>query len=265
MKMLTRYLRWSGFDSRVFNVGSYRRDIGLASADASFFDNKNVDAQKVREEMAMKVQAYMYSWLHETTTEVAPGESHFDKRRVAIFDATNTTIARRHALSEKAREEKVSLLYVESICNDQEVLSRNYAMKLQNDDYRGMDPQKAQEDFMSRVRAYEQVYETIVDTEDQGHISYIKLENVGEKLITRNCSGYLPSQVAFYLQNVHIRPRKIYLTLVAECLEHAPANTRHKVLCPMPIIPLYTLYALYPYIPCMPYIATYIAVYVTFS
>ena len=48
VKMLIRYLRWSGFDAEVFNVGSYRREIGLASADASFFDNTNADAKKVR-------------------------------------------------------------------------------------------------------------------------------------------------------------------------------------------------------------------------
>lgn len=43
--------------------------------------------------------------------------------------------------------------------------------------------------------------------------------NVGTKIITRNCHGFLPSQVAFYLQNVHIQPRKIYLTLVSESIE----------------------------------------------
>jgi hypothetical protein len=40
---------------------------------------------------------------------------------------------------------------------------------------------------------------------------------VGQKVITRNCTGYLPSQVAFYLQNVHIQPRLIYLSLNCEC------------------------------------------------
>lgn len=58
--------------------------------------------------------------------------------------------------------------------------------------------------------------QTIEDDEDNKKISYIKLINVGEKVITRNCHGYLPSQVAFYLQNVHIKPRKIYLSLIAE-------------------------------------------------
>lgn len=61
--------------------------------------------------------------------------------------------------------------------------------------------------------------QTIVDDEDNSQISYIKLINVGQKVITRNCYGYLPSQVAFYLQNVHIQPRKIYLSYLAEFVE----------------------------------------------
>lgn len=59
------------------------------------------------------------------------------------------------------------------------------------------------------MRAYESVYETIEDNEDASNIQYIKLYNVGQKVVTRNCKGYLPSQVAFYLQNIHISPRKV--------------------------------------------------------
>lgn len=44
---------------------------------------------------------------------------------------------------------------------------------------------------------------------------------MGQKVITRNCNGYLPSQVAFYLQNVHIQPRKIYLSIIAENVEQS--------------------------------------------
>jgi hypothetical protein len=39
------------------------------------------------------------------------------------------------------------------------VLKQNYSLKLQNEDYKGMDPEKARRDFMDRVHAYEKVYE----------------------------------------------------------------------------------------------------------
>jgi hypothetical protein len=55
---------WTGFETEVFNVGSYRRDLGLAGADSNFFSAGNSDGQKKREEMALAVQDVMYEWLH---------------------------------------------------------------------------------------------------------------------------------------------------------------------------------------------------------
>ena len=222
VKMIQRYLNWTGYDCEVFNVGKYRRKRGLAGADASFFSTKNEDAGKLRESLAMEVQNEMYEWLKidpnefENNGNTRNNSTLSDKKRVAIFDATNTTKSRRGKLMTRAHEEGVSLLFVESICDDAEVLDRNYNLKLDNDDYKGMDPVKAKADFLERVKAYEAAYETIEDDENYGNISYIKLINVGQKIITRNCAGYLPSQVAFHLQNVHIQPRRIYLTLISE-------------------------------------------------
>lgn len=230
VKMIQRYLSWTGYDCEVFNVGKYRRKMGLSGVDSNFFSASNEDAGKLREDLAMKVQEVMYEWLHE----VLEGEENqnwnnsnfMQHKRVAIFDATNTTRSRRLKLMERAQDEKVQLLFVESICDDQEVLMKNYMLKLQNDDYAHMDPETALADFVSRVVAYEKVYETITDSENGGNISYIQLINVGQKVITRNCSGYLPSQVAFHLQNVHIQPRRIYLTLTAETSKATRLNRR---------------------------------------
>ena len=103
-KMLMRYLKWTGFECELFNVGSFRREMGFASADSNFFSAGNQDAHKVREELAMSVQECMYVWLKS---------SDGNKRRVAIFDATNTTISRRLALAKRARQEGVFLLFIE--------------------------------------------------------------------------------------------------------------------------------------------------------
>jgi len=161
--------------------------------------------------MAAQVLDEAYEWLS------AGGE---DEPRVALFDATNTTRARRATLLTRNRQEtNATLLFVESICDDEEILHRNYSMKLQNNDYKGMDPAVALADFMQRVKAYEAVYEELGDDEDDGNISYIKVYNVGRKVVTRNTTGYIPSQIAFYLQNIHIEPRKIWLTRHAESLD----------------------------------------------
>ena len=68
-------------------------------------------------------------------------------------------------------------------------------------------------DFMERVKQYEARYEPVDDAEE---CAYIKLVNVGDKVITRRCGGYLTSQLGFYLGNVHIQPRRIWLALHGE-------------------------------------------------
>jgi len=188
----------------VFNVGSLRRDIGLASVDSTFFSSDNQNAKQIREKMATEVQDLMYDWIHNPSS---------GNNRIGIFDATNTTKKRRLSLANRARQENAGILFVESICDDQNVLQKNYEMKLQNDDYKSMDPVLARKDFQERVAAYEKIYEPVDDEELNEQISYIKIINVGQKIITRNCSGYIASEISFYLQNVHVQPRRIFLTL----------------------------------------------------
>ncbi|CAJ1401201.1 unnamed protein product [Effrenium voratum] len=75
----------------------------------------------------------------------------------------------------------LSKVFVESICDNKEILERNYSLKLANDDYRAMDPVKAKIDFLKRVEEYKSRYQTVSDLEDDGEICYIKLFNVGQK------------------------------------------------------------------------------------
>jgi broad specificity phosphatase PhoE len=203
VKMLVRYLSWIGFPTRIFNVGELRRRRGLAGATAEFFAN-TAEARNERERLAMLCQEDMYAWLDGQPSSC-----------VAIFDATNTTVARREALARRCADAggDVSLVFVESICDDPVVLERNYRMKLQNADYKGTDPAQALADFVRRVEEYESRYETIDDGEES---AYVKLINVGEKVITRRCSGYLTSHLSFFLGNVHIAPRRIWLALHGE-------------------------------------------------
>ena len=58
-------------------------------------------------------------------------------------------------------------------------------------------------------------FQTIEDWEFSNQIAYIKLINVGQKVITRNCHGYLPSQVC----NVYnVRTVDCWLMYVCMCM-----------------------------------------------
>lgn len=64
VQMIIRYLRWTGIPAQLFNVGNYRRKLGMAAIGANFFDAKNEAAQAQREQLAVLAQDDLYEWLH---------------------------------------------------------------------------------------------------------------------------------------------------------------------------------------------------------
>lgn len=221
-KAIVHYLCFLGCPVRLFNAGNKRRALGFAGADSSFFDASNADAKKQREQMAMETLDELLEWLVSAPSGCACG----------IFDATNTTAARRRAVIERcARAEKLTsmplrLVFVESVCNDEKILCYSYHLKMKNGDYEGSDPEKGLADFISRVREYEKVYETITDVEARGfeaefatnggRLRYIQTVDAGSKLIASGCNSFLMSHVVSLLHSIHLYPRKISILLTGE-------------------------------------------------
>jgi 6-phosphofructo-2-kinase len=80
---------------------------------AEFFDPNNTRAAKIRDQVAMSTLDELLKFLLDQ------GGS------VGILDATNSTIERRQAIFKhiKAREAKVGILFIESVCEDKKVSS----------------------------------------------------------------------------------------------------------------------------------------------
>ncbi|KAJ2506031.1 6-phosphofructo-2-kinase [Coemansia sp. RSA 2049] len=165
-----------------------------------FFDPDNKKAKQIREQVAMDVFEDLLRWLQ------AGGQ-------IAIHDATNSTIERRNALINRLKTEAdVNLLFVESICTDKDIINRNIKLKTQSPDYIGIDPEVAEADFRARLRNYERAYRTIGSAEEKFEVQYCKIIDVGKKVIAYNIQGFLESQVVFYLMNMNLEPRVIYIT-----------------------------------------------------
>lgn len=103
VKKLRRYLNWLQYETKViiiewerdgwytddlykvFNVGNLRRESESTQQQdqsAKFFDPDNPDAKKIRDQLALQVLEQLIDWLNKGG-------------RVAIHDATNSTIERR--------------------------------------------------------------------------------------------------------------------------------------------------------------------------
>lgn len=120
-------------------------------------------------------------------------------------------------IEERVKQEKgLEVIFLESFCDDPAVIAANVALKVSSGDpdYKDMSPEDAKRDFLRRIQEYEKVYETI--TED--HLSYLRIVNVGSNVTVSNIHGYLASRIAFYLMNLHLKPRSIYLSRVSETI-----------------------------------------------
>jgi 6-phosphofructo-2-kinase / fructose-2,6-biphosphatase 2 len=111
-----------------------------------------------------------------------------------------------------AKEEGMTLIFLESICDDPAVIAANVALKVSmgDPDYRDMSPEDAKRDFLRRIKEYEAIYEPITEP----HLSYFKIKNVGDQVTVCRIHGYLQSRIAFYLMNLHLKPRSIFFSRV---------------------------------------------------
>ena len=199
---MVRYLAWLSIPAKTFNVGSYRRaDSPQPTAD--FFDTSNPEGERLRHAAAQAAMADMLQW--------------FERKEgyIAILDATNSTKTRRRWVADTCRENNIQTLYVESKCDDEEIIMSNIMdVKTTSPDYQGQDPEVAAADFRNRIRNYEKVYETIDDGGDEKDLTFIKLVDVGKQVIINQIKDYLQSRVVYYLMNLHIKPRSIWLSRV---------------------------------------------------
>lgn len=220
---LCRYLNWQQHKTRIFNVGNTRREakeaaVGSAgvedpneehhnetSHDASFFSPDNPQSTAQREIWAMET-------LQQCLDYVLHGNGS-----VGILDATNTTRDRRKNVFEKIQQQskgQLKVLFLESVCTDIDIINSNIRLKLSGPDYKDMDPQTALEDFTGRLRNYEKAYQTVEDSEekDMQGFQYVKMIDVGRKVVCFNIQGFLAGQVVFFLFNFNLLERQIWIT-----------------------------------------------------
>nr|XP_034370203.1 6-phosphofructo-2-kinase/fructose-2,6-bisphosphatase 1-like isoform X2 [Arvicanthis niloticus] len=195
---LTRYLNWIGTPTKMFNLGQYRRE-SVSYRNYEFFHPDNMEAQLIRKQCALAALKDVHKYLsHE--------EGH-----VAVFDATNTTRERRSLILQFAKEHGYKVFFIESICNDPDIIAENIRqVKLDSPDYVDCDKEKAMEDFLKRIECYEINYQPL-DEKLDSHLSYIKIFSMGTRYMVNRVQDHIQSRIAYYLMNIHVTPRSIYL------------------------------------------------------
>lgn len=207
---LERYLRWLGVKCGVYSLGDYRRKVlgGADKVPPDYFKPgpKSSETEALRQQILDEFDQQVIDFFQ------AQGG------QVVIYDANNGLLARRAAIREKFGGMGLHVMFIESICTDQKIVEENIRrVKISSPDYRAWDSEKAIKDFQQRIKNHEAHYEPI----EQPSFPYIKVINVGQKIVVNNIQGYLQSRVVFFLMNIHNRQRTIYLARAGEALiEH---------------------------------------------
>ncbi|CAJ1365806.1 unnamed protein product [Effrenium voratum] len=197
-RKVERFLQWGGNRTQTFNVGKYRRDAvdPGKSGRSDFFDNNNPVVVAAREKMAMAALADALQFLDEGG-------------KFAIFDATNSTVARRRQIADKVNDHgQYSLIWVEALCDDEEVVKFNMLTKVRySPDFKDMSAEQAMKDLTARIRNYGEIYESVQDSEG----AFIKLFNLSSKVMANHCYGRIAKSILPFLMAIHIGSRPIWL------------------------------------------------------
>ncbi|NWQ86520.1 F26L bisphosphatase, partial [Burhinus bistriatus] len=84
-------------------------------------------------------------------------------------------------------------------------------VKLSSPDYKGCAQEEVVADFLKRIDCYKATYEPLDDQLDSG-LSYIKIFDVGLRYLANRVQGHVQSRTVYYLMNIHVTPRAIYLS-----------------------------------------------------
>eukprot|EP00571_Detonula_confervacea_P011018 CAMPEP_0172305728 /NCGR_PEP_ID=MMETSP1058-20130122/6959_1 /TAXON_ID=83371 /ORGANISM="Detonula confervacea, Strain CCMP 353" /LENGTH=642 /DNA_ID=CAMNT_0013017421 /DNA_START=185 /DNA_END=2113 /DNA_ORIENTATION=+ len=229
-RKLSNFVTWRGSDCRVFNVGKYRRLAAEGACGADFFDSKNENAAALRQEVARLALEDMLRWLdHEDGTSATIPITQ-RKDRVGIFDATNSTKERREwVLKEctcriKRSGKPTGVVFVESICDDKDLLHENFLTKVNNSpDYKDMEVEEAMADLISRVKKYEEAYETIEDDTQ----SYIKIFNLSSKMLVNHIYGRMAKSIVPALMAWNIGTRPVFICRAGQTMNESERVTRN--------------------------------------
>ncbi|KAM3965742.1 6-phosphofructo-2-kinase/fructose-2,6-bisphosphatase [Aphomia sociella] len=196
---LSRHLNWNGESTKVFDCSEYRRRRMALYGSHDIFRADNQQGSAIRRQSAREAVQDAMLWLK-------------DGNSVAIFDGTNITREQRRDLDEYCLNEMgFRILFIECVCEDQDLLERNIIEILHySADYKDMSEDEAVDDLRKKLEHYMRQYEPI----DAGleNIGFVRVENMGETVTAHKVSGQKESGILGYLSGMRALPQTLYFT-----------------------------------------------------
>ncbi|NXV56224.1 F262 bisphosphatase, partial [Molothrus ater] len=203
-KKLTRYLNWIGVPTKVFNLGVYRREAVKSYKSYDFFRHDNKEAMEIRKRCALVALEDVKSYLLEESGQIAVRSSAL--KIVLHQGSSKLPGVFRHLIW------GLKVFFVESVCDDPEVIAANILeVKVSSPDYPERHRENVMDDFLKRIECYKVTYQPLDPDAYDKDLSFIKVINVGQRFLVNRVQDYIQSKIVYYLMNIHVQPRTIYL------------------------------------------------------
>jgi hypothetical protein len=187
---LCRYLNWIGYRCATFSVGSYRRKAVGPAAPPAFFAPDNAAGVAQREELARQALGDLFTFLGSGGGQAA------------IYDGTNSTVARRRMVAAYVAEQErlldiqVQIVWLEMVSTDASLVADNIReAKLTSPDAAGLSAEEAQAFFAARIAQYEKCYEPLGHDKAEDDLSYLVNYDTGRRVIHNKIQGFLMSKI----------------------------------------------------------------------
>jgi len=153
-----------------------------------------------------------------------PRKKHVDSGRVAILHASNCDQVLHNMWSGASKEGRraifdalqtmeirVKCIFVEIIVTNSGMQAENLRQISEATTLAGRG-EITLEQYTEQVRKYVRSYVSVQKDGSEDDLSYMKVFNYGEKVVTNKMRGYLPMRIVQFLSNIHTHKHTIYLT-----------------------------------------------------
>ncbi|NXL56248.1 F262 bisphosphatase, partial [Chordeiles acutipennis] len=202
-KKLTRYLNWIGVPTKVFNLGVYRREAVKSYKSYDFFRHDNKEAMEIRKRCALVALEDVKAYLLEECGQIA----------VRLFWTKRDFISGWFILGTwKNNVIQRCFCSVWSLLDSHKAsLSVSQEVKVSSPDYPERNRENVMDDFLKRIECYKVTYQPLDPDAYDKDLSFIKVINVGQRFLVNRVQDYIQSKIVYYLMNIHVQPRTIYL------------------------------------------------------
>lgn len=206
---ITKYLSWLGIHCRYFGHSDYRRsNLGVVHPHAEFYDFDDKKATAIRKRALELALQDIVSWFDEKQVD----------NHVAVLDGTNCSRRRRQWIIRYCERHNISPMFLESWCDRPDIIKENIEDIIRTSpDYEGRDIDEAREDFLSKLHKFEDIYETM-DRRIDENVTFVKMINESQRIILNRIETYLESRIVFYVMNLRIKPKCIWLSRHGESI-----------------------------------------------